>query len=84
MEKKEIRGALKHYTARFLYAVLFVIVSVLVTIFLRGDFGELSVYEQKDICLDDGGVWDGREMRCRRDCLAWNEVDGCIPLEKSE
>lgn len=42
------------------------------------------IWQMRDICLDDGGVWDGREMRCRRDCLAWNVVDGCIPLEESE
>ncbi len=74
----------KSWLSRAWYVVLFAGVSVLAAVCLHGDFGELSVYEQKDICLDDGGVWDGREMRCRRDCLAWNEVDGCIPLEKSE
>ncbi len=33
-------------------------------------------------CLENGGVWDGAEKRCRYDCLTWNERDGCVPLEK--
>lgn len=30
----------------------------------------------KDICLDDGNVWDYEENRCRKDCLTWNDKYG--------
>ena len=34
------------------------------------------------VCLDDGKVWDGKEQRCRDDCLTWNEVNGCIYMDE--
>lgn len=37
-----------------------------------------------DSCLDNGLVWDYGEKTCRDDCLSYNEVDGCIPLEEVE
>ena len=33
-------------------------------------------------CIDNGGVWDGAAVRCRCDCLTWNEEDGCVPLSE--
>ncbi len=50
--------------------------------FLAQNYGRMTETMMKDICLDDGGVWDGAEKRCRHDCLTWNERDGCVPLEK--
>ena len=33
-------------------------------------------------CAEDGKVWDYNEKRCRDDCLAWNEVNGCIYMDE--
>ncbi len=37
-----------------------------------------------DSCFDTGGVWDGKEHRCREDCLKWNETYGCIKLTQEQ
>ncbi len=34
----------------------------------------------KDICFDDGNVWDYAENRCRKDCLTWNSKYGCVQM----
>ena len=34
----------------------------------------------KDMCLDDGNVWDYDEDRCREDCLLWNDKYGCVQM----
>ncbi len=38
------------------------------------------VFLAQNSCMDSGNVWDYKENRCREDCLAWNEVNGCIRL----
>ncbi|MBO5038305.1 MAG: hypothetical protein J6C85_02455 [Alphaproteobacteria bacterium] len=43
----------------------------------------LTEDEVHEMCLDDGGVWDSLERRCRRDCLTFNEDDGCVALERT-
>ncbi len=40
----------------------------------------LIEYDAREICIDDGKVWDGDLQKCRDDCLTWNEKDGCVPL----
>lgn len=32
--------------------------------------------------MDFGNVWDGDEKRCRKDCLTWNKVNGCIYMNE--
>lgn len=39
-------------------------------------------FDRAGSCLDTGGVWDGDEKRCRKDCLTWNEVNGCIHMDE--
>ena len=34
----------------------------------------------KDMCFDDGNVWDYDEDRCRDDCLLWNDKYGCVQM----
>lgn len=34
-----------------------------------------------DTCLDRGNVWDYDGHICREDCLTWNEIQKCIPLQ---
>lgn len=38
------------------------------------------VFLEQNSCLDNGNVWDYDENRCREDCLAWNEINGCIKM----
>ncbi len=35
-----------------------------------------------DSCLDLGDVWDYNEKRCRKDCLTWNKLHGCIYMNE--
>lgn len=35
-------------------------------------------------CLEHGGVWDYKQMKCRKDCIKWNWKHGCIPLPIDE
>lgn len=41
---------------------------------------KIHIFLAQDSCLDSGNVWDYQENRCRNDCLAWNETNGCIKL----
>ena len=45
-----------------------------ISMFLRSDFVAI------DSCLDTGGVWDYKQMKCREDCVTWNWKYGCVPI----
>lgn len=36
----------------------------------------------KDMCFDDGNVWDYDENRCREDCYTWTQQHGCIQMSR--
>lgn len=33
-------------------------------------------------CGSSGDVWDYNEKRCRKDCLTWNKLHGCIYMNE--
>lgn len=33
-------------------------------------------------CSSSGDVWDYNEKRCRKDCLTWNKLHGCIYMNE--
>ncbi len=39
------------------------------------------IFNDAGDCIDNGGVWDYNQKRCRNDCLTWKRKFGCIPLE---
>ncbi len=39
---------------------------------------------KKDICLDDGHVWDDKEKRCRPECIALDDDGNCVALTSEE
>lgn len=55
---------------------------ILVVLCLAGLNG--FTFLKQNSCLDDGNVWDYKEKRCREDCLAWNEINGCIKLTEEQ
>ncbi len=60
-------------------SILALIILGFVVLFILYKTG-LIEYDAKEICIDDGKVWDGDLQKCRDDCLTWNEKDGCVPL----
>ena len=40
----------------------------------------LYVYLSSGDCLEHGGVWDYKQMKCRKDCITWNWRYGCVPI----
>ena len=35
-------------------------------------------FDKHGNCLDDGGVWDEKQHKCRFDCDKWQKDIGCI------
>ena len=64
----------------FLKCFLWLILTTPAIIFLIVFF--YLVLDSAGQCAEDGKVWDYREKRCRDDCLAWNEVKGCIYMDE--
>lgn len=54
-------------------------ICILLAVLLFGSW-KYFVFLEQNSCLDEGNVWDYNENRCRGDCLAWNQINGCIKL----
>ena len=54
-------------------------ICIILAVLLFGGW-KYFVFLEQNGCLDEGNVWDYNENRCREDCLAWNEINGCIKL----
>lgn len=57
----------------------FILGSVLCLLVWKG-----HIFLKQDSCIDNGNVWDYQEKRCRKDCLAWNKINGCIKMTKEQ
>ena len=40
----------------------------------------LLIADKRATCLENSGVWDEQENRCRKECLTWNVRTGCVEL----
>ena len=40
--------------------------------------------DDKENCLDDGGVWDDEFQSCRFDCHTWQKESGCDMISDEE
>mgnify|MGYP004669587241 FL=1 len=61
---------------RKLAYVLFII-SFIVYLAMYNFSDEIIIQHKIDVCLDQGLVWDGNELRCRKDCWRWSVDKGC-------
>lgn len=61
-----------------LYMLL--ILFLLLYIGMRNFNSEIKEHHNWADCASSGNVWDKNQKRCRTDCSAWDEDNGCVPL----
>lgn len=61
---------------RKLSYILFII-SFIAYLVMYNFSNEIIIQHKIDICLNQGLVWDGNELRCREDCWRWSIEKGC-------
>lgn len=54
------------------------LISIALPLILIGFF--IWNYLYPTACLENRGVWDYKQMKCREDCVTWNWKYGCVPI----